>query len=353
MSGKVFIENLTSALEKLSETMDVWVPAASGENGWGVEFQPYRPGMTPILDRQSTILPKKVVFPQVEALLRFEYKKDPENPAKARIELDDEPRVKPALVFGARPCDVKGFAVFDQVFKNGPYQDGYYEKRRENTLFATLVCREGDSACFCSSVGSGPADMDGSDFRLTPVEGGFVIEDLSERAAPLMDRFGAPATDGQATAAQKVQDEAAAQQIGDLDIEGCVEAFKGRFTDLDFWREQVGQCLSCGICTYSCPTCYCFTITDETKGLKGERLRSWDSCMFNHYTQEASGHNPRPTKLERYRNRVGHKFSYFPERYNGEIACCGCGRCIRSCPSSIDIRKVVKSLKEKKSDACA
>jgi ferredoxin len=83
--------------------------------------------------------------------------------------------------------------------------------------------------------------------------------------------------------------------------------------------------------------------------LKGERLRSWDSCMFYRYTLEASGHNPRPTKLERYRNRLGHKFCYIPEKFDGWIGCSGCGRCIRSCPVSIDIRKVVERLKE---EAC-
>ncbi len=25
----------------------------------------------------------------------------------------------------------------------------------------------------------------------------------------------------------------------------------------------------------------------------------------------------------------------------GRIACCGCGRCIKSCPSSVDIRRIV------------
>ena len=92
---------------------------------------------------------------------------------------------------------------------------------------------------------------------------------------------------------------------------------------------------------------YRFTRTDDMKKLEGERLRSWDSCMFYQYTSEASGHNPRSTRLERYRNRVGHKFSYIPEKYGDLIGCCGCGRCIRSCPVSIDIRKVVEGLEEK------
>ena len=138
--------------------------------------------------------------------------------------------------------------------------------------------------------------------------------------------------------------------VGELDAQGSAQDFRKRFDQTDYWMQMTAQCLSCGICTYVCPTCYCFSITDETQNLKGERLRSWDSCMFYHYTLEASGHNPRPTKLEAFRNRVGHKFSYIPERYEGLLGCCGCGRCIRSCPVSIDIRQVVGNLKENTSE---
>jgi predicted aldo/keto reductase-like oxidoreductase len=59
------------------------------------------------------------------------------------------------------------------------------------------------------------------------------------------------------------------------------------------------------------------------------------------FTLEASGHNPRPNKADRLKNRVGHKFSYYPSLHSGRFSCCGCGRCIRSCPSSVDIRKIV------------
>lgn len=354
MSGKAFIprDSLGAALDRLSKKIEVWVPAMSEEGRWGVEFLPYRPGMRPVLDRQSTLSPKRVVFPQMETLLRFEYIKDPDDPAKVKFQLDDGQEVKPQFVFGARPCDVRGFFTFDRVFTEGPFVDGYYRNRRVNTLFATLVCREGDAACFCSSVGSGPADQAGSDLWVTPVDGGYVVEALSEKGREYVALLGDGPSELQEAAARKVQEEAAQQQVGDPDLVKSAPSFRGRFEDLDYWRSMVSQCLGCGVCTYVCPTCYCFTITDEGKDLKGERLRSWDSCMFAQYTSEASGHNPRPTKLERYRNRVGHKFSYFPEKYDGMIACCGCGRCIRSCPVSIDIRKVVQELKEK-ANACA
>ena len=64
------------------------------------------------------------------------------------------------------------------------------------------------------------------------------------------------------------------------------------------------------------------------------------------FTLETSGHNPRPTKGGRMRNRVSHKFSFYPERYDGHFSCVGCGRCVVSCPVSLDIRHMVKAAVE-------
>jgi Fe-S oxidoreductase len=64
------------------------------------------------------------------------------------------------------------------------------------------------------------------------------------------------------------------------------------------------------------------------------------------FTLETSGHNPRPTKGNRMRNRVSHKFSFYPERYDGHYSCVGCGRCVVSCPVSLDIRHMVKAAVE-------
>jgi ferredoxin len=46
------------------------------------------------------------------------------------------------------------------------------------------------------------------------------------------------------------------------------------------------------------------------------------------------------------RNRVSHKFSFYPERYDGYFSCVGCGRCVVSCPVSLDIRHMVKAAVE-------
>ena len=59
----------------------------------------------------------------------------------------------------------------------------------------------------------------------------------------------------------------------------------------------------------------------------------------------AGGERPQPQarKSQRLKNRVGHKFIWYPE-VHGEPSCTGCGRCIRHCPVSMDISRIVTLL---------
>ena len=75
------------------------------------------------------------------------------------------------------------------------------------------------------------------------------------------------------------------------------------------------------------------------------RFRCWDSCMYSDFTKMSAG-QPRPTQLERFRQRFMHKLVYFPDNNDGCFGCVGCGRCLAKCPIHMNIVKVIKTLGE-------
>ncbi len=131
------------------------------------------------------------------------------------------------------------------------------------------------------------------------------------------------------------------------DTEKISDKLKEMF-DSPFWDEESLSCIRCGICTYLCPTCHCFDMNDEVTSsspIKGERVRTWDNCQFPDFTMHSSGHNPRPDKASRLRQRILHKFQYFVELYKN-YQCTGCGRCISKCPVGIDIIEVLEKARD-------
>jgi ferredoxin len=75
------------------------------------------------------------------------------------------------------------------------------------------------------------------------------------------------------------------------------------------------------------------------------RLRGWDSCQSATFYKLAGGHNPRPTKAARLRQRFYHKLLYIPDRFEIK-GCVGCGRCVVSCPVNVDIREAITKVVE-------
>jgi ferredoxin len=109
------------------------------------------------------------------------------------------------------------------------------------------------------------------------------------------------------------------------------------------WDVVSQKCLGCGTCSFLCPTCHCFDVTDDVRRGAGRRVRTWDCCAYPLFTLHASGHNPRPAPRERWRQRIMHKFRYAVENFDA-VFCVGCGRCVRNCPVSLDLRTVLKEL---------
>jgi sulfhydrogenase subunit beta (sulfur reductase) len=291
--------------------------------------------------------PKSVFFPQMEDFVRYQTGKSVLEAVPVEISL------KPAFLFGVRPCDVKSFEIMDIHFSGTGAVDPYWQKRRETTLifgYAFDVNTPADGADFYSTLGIGAADPEGSDVFMMKKNDDLLLRAVTDRGEKLLAEMSglADATPDDL----KYFDETVAAGRSFKTRFTCVEAksiakkFEDLFHKTPFWERISDACLSCGVCTFVCPTCYCFDICDETLFGQGTRRRVWDACMFTDFTLEASGHNPRTKVYQRLRQKVCHKYSYHVRKY-GVISCVGCGRCTRNCPVNIDIFSIVdQAMKE-------
>ncbi len=326
-------KKLDTLLERALEDYKVYAPV---DRDGTVLFRQIDSTSEPNLEYfNSKLPPKSLVFPQTETLFKF---RKGEN-----IELEEPGLEDKILLFGIRPCDARSFSILDRVFDD-EYKDPYYLKRRKNTLIIGLSCLHPGTNCFCTSVGGGPSDTQGMDLLFTDLGDRYFVEVVTEKGEQFIARAddlftGAGGEDREER--KEAERKATALIRREMDTDGIEERLDSIF-ESDYWSRIAMKCLGCGICTYLCPTCHCFDIQDETARNKGGRVRIWDSCMFPEYTLQASGYNPRPGRKNRIRNRVYHKYNYYPK--NGDvIACVGCGRCIDACPANIDIIEVINN----------
>jgi len=277
---------------------------------------------------------KSFVFPRVEKL--FSYKQNKDQVEVQDIDLDAIPH---KVILGVRPCDAMGVENMAAVFEWDP-EDPIFKKRVERTTIIGLSCNKADDYCFCTSIGCGPGNTKGSDILLTKMDNGdFIAEILTPKGEAVV----AIAPELFKTLENPDKEKYLADVPKRFDDSRLEEQVNKAF-DTEVFDEYAMRCLGCAACTYVCPICACFDIQDETKGSKGQRLRSWDSCGAKLFTLHTSGHNPRETQGARWRQRLMHKFSYMPERL-GVRGCVGCGRCSRRCPVDMNIAESLSQLK--------
>ena len=238
------------------------------------------------------------------------------------------------IIIGVRPCEAKGLILLDKVF-DSDYKDNFYINDRKRTIIVGLACSKPDRSCFCTSMGCSPTQGIGMDVLLFANGDGFVIEIITDKGEDVFGSLGKALDEKQKESLEVSKQETENAVKRKINVPQELD----KIFESDYWGKISQSCISCGVCTYLCPTCHCFDLIDENR----KRLRCYDGCSFPDFTLEASGETPRPTKKERYRQRIFHKFNYFQKNF-GENLCVGCGRCIRYCPVKIDIADIVDKM---------
>ena len=340
--------DLPRLLELMAQERELYVPVRDDGGGRFARWSDLALAATEVvtsvlmLEGVATRRPAKdVLFAETATLFRF------------RLEQGDfhlespESGPAPRVIFGARPCDGRGFLVVDTLLAGPHGGDTVYQQARESALLVGIGCRTPGADCFCTSVGGDPHSREGLDALLTDLGDEYLIESITEpghdwlngllqRDASLLHT----AEEKDTELAQTVQQAARERVLRQVDISRLPAILEQSF-DNEVWAEVAPACIGCGACTFLCPTCRCFDIQDLVQGDRGARVRVWDSCMFGEYTQEAGGHNPRPRRAQRWRNRFYDKFHWSGDG-RGNPACVGCGRCITHCPSGIDLVEMIE-----------
>jgi len=265
---------------------------------------------------------------------------------------DDDPLSGKRVILGVKHCDARGLQVLDKVY-TWDYHDTDYQKRRENTVIVSARCDKADTHCFCTSLDYDVENSDAHDVRIVNgLNGKIYIQAITEKGEKLLqvpgDRFLASGIWHLASGNEAVEElnkhfrsfEASFRLK--MNYSEINEKLQKAFDSPGF-EAASANCISCNTCAFICPTCHCFKISDEKIKDSGVRYKSYDSCNNIYFTLMAGGHNPRPVKYRRWRQRAMHKFVYYKERF-GENLCVGCGRCAIACPVNISIFEVVNHI---------
>jgi ferredoxin len=289
--------------------------------------------------------PKRYVLPPIERLLKVR-----SGNGELRIEPTcEEPK---RAIFGIRSCDVAGIYHLDRFYLGRDYRDPYYEKRRRNLFLVNVVCtdpvRDLGDECFCVCADTGPAARDHFDLQLMDLGDEF----LAAAGSPAGEQLFAEPIFKTGTPAHIERRRAIL-----TDVRGRFKTNTSWFSATvryitrsevleKTWEEIGRRCLECGGCTYVCPACTCFTVSDrETGPGEVERVRIWDSCALSGFTRMAGGFNPRRAVHDRRNRRFFRKLAHYFIQRELSMACMGCGRCTAVCHGDVGMASVVEMMR--------
>ncbi len=283
--------------------------------------------------------PKQCFFAERETLFQFDG-----HAFRATL-----PTPAPFALFGVRACDLAAIAYQDRFFTGDPC----YQARRSRTLLVGLDCTEPCAHGFCRSVDTGPMVRTGTaDLVLHADHDGWLLIEMTDTGERAVNGCTAltPAPDDWQAARAAREAEVSTHFPDAAHITQGVRRLNAGGVSAETWETLGVQCLACSGCTLLCPTCSCYATYDRP--LKPDigcaqgysRERCWDSCLYEGFQREASGHNPSLTAGQRVERFWYHKFSddFLPDF--GRHGCVGCGRCEQTCIGHIGVHTVMRRL---------
>lgn len=292
--------------------------------------------------------PKATVFPQIETIMKYRYDKDTKDAAIEPVFSE-----KKKALFGLRPCDLAGMICLDRFFIGQEFVDEVYLEHRKRMFVVTNTCVVPFKQCFCVCTDSGPDAHEGFDLNLTEAGDYYLVESGSEKGTAMIDKLGLKKAGDEY---KKVKKEIVDKSISlfepiATDNKAWISRVTNRITTGfikdEVWEYIGNQCFECGACSFVCPSCSCFNIEDHNKFDKStERLRTWDSCSFEGYSNMAGDHNPRKPVEDRRNKRFFCKLSYSQSKKYLRPGCVGCGRCQWVCPGDIGLPNVVTYIRK-------
>lgn len=289
--------------------------------------------------------PKRYVLPHIERLIRIK-KTD------AGYQLTPSYDETPRAIFGIRSCDVAGIVHQDRFYLGRDYRDDHYERRRRNLFLVNMVCSDPeqdiDENCFCVCTDTGPAAREGFDLQLMDLGEVFLVVAGTDRGEALFEApFFRKGTGEHLERRRAILTEVRKRFKTSTSWFAATVRYISQGEILEkTWQEIGSRCLECGGCTYVCPACTCFTVSDRRIGPdEFERVRLWDACALSGFTRMAGGHNPRHAVHDRRNRRFFRKLAHYFIQRELSMACVGCGRCVAVCHGDIGMPSVVEMIR--------
>jgi ferredoxin len=294
--------------------------------------------------------PKRFVLPHIERLLKVRKRN-----GDVRIEPTyEEPK---RALFGIRSCDVAGIYHLDRFYLGRDFRDVYYEKRRRGLFLVNVVCtdaaRDIGEECFCLCADTGPAARENFDLQLMDLGDRYMaVAGTPAGEAFLGDPLFKQGTEADILKRRTILDNVRRQLKSTTSWFPATVRYVSQGNILEKTWEEIGnRCLECGGCTYVCPACTCFTVTDRQVGPdEFERVRIWDACALGGFTRMAGGHNPRRAVHDRRNRRFFRKLAHYFIQRELSVACVGCGRCAAVCHGDVGMPSVVEMIRRATAD---